>query len=438
MSPMTASTAMQVESHEINPCTVELTVRCAPEQVRTGYEKAYRRAAKRVKVPGFRPGTAPKAILRNYVNADAVKDFAAQEIVSDAYQQAVKDQQLTPQSGPKIELIKLEEESGECEFKAKVPLEPKIELGDYNGLEAIQPGAEVTDQELEDQIQSLRERRATRKKVENRGAESGDLGVISIEPVGEEGKGASFMSVVGQTFPQLDQLLMGMKAEDAKLEDLTFPQDFQEKEWAGKPLKCQVTLRSLSAPELPELTEDFAKQFKTESVEELKARVRDEMSKAKKNWVQDYVNEQLLEELLKKSTIHVADNLWENIADQRMREIAEDAAKEGKTLQSVAETANMTVDQLRERFRHEALLQVKRAVAIKEIFKKEDMKLSKEEIGAQIEQLAHESGLSPQEAFRALKQSGNLGEVEFRAMFDRVLSLLREKGKLTPASAEPK
>jgi len=432
---MTTTAEMQIQSQELNPCTVELTVTCAPEQVRTGYDKAYRRAAKRVKVPGFRPGTAPKGVARKYLNLEEVNRLAAENIVRDAYESAVKERDLAVHGRPAIEITKLDEEAEACEFKAKVPLEPKVELGIYEGLEAVRPDPAITDEELDQQIQSLRERKATRKSIEHRGAEIGDFAVVGILPDGED-KGRNFMTVVGQTFPQLDQLLTGMKSEDAKASDITFPEEFQEKDWAGKLMKVQVTLRSLSAPELPELTEEFAKEFNTESVDELRARIRDEMGRAKANWVQDYVNEQILDELLKNSTIYVPDTMWEDIAQRRVREIAEEAAKDGKTMEDVAAEANMTPEQILERFRSEAQVQVKRAVAIKEIFTKEGLKLSKEEVGEQVAQIARENSVSPQVAFQALKRSGNLGEVEFRAMFQKVMQFLTDKANLTTAEGQ--
>jgi trigger factor len=431
---MTTATQMQIESKEINPCTVELTIKCSPEQVRSGYDKAFRRASKRVKVPGFRPGSAPKAVLKNYVDMGDVNRLAAENIVRDAYESAIQEQGLKPVGRPSISLEKLDEDSESCEFTAKVPLEAKVELGQYVGLEADQPDAAVTDEEVASQIQSLRERKATRKSIEHRGAQIGDFAVVGIVPEGEE-TGRNFMTVVGQTFPQLDQTLTGMAPEDAKAVDLTFPEEFQEKDWAGKPLKVQVTLRSLSAPELPELSEDFAKSYNAESVEELEAKIRTEMARAKSNWVQDYVNEQLLDALMKSSTIHVADTLWEDIAERRVNEIVEEAAKAGKTIDDVATEANMTPDQIKERFRNEAQVQVKRAVAIREIFVKEDMKLSQEDIGAQVAEIARENDMTLQAALQAMKKAGSLGELEFRAMFQKVMAFLTEKAHLSKLPA---
>lgn len=435
---MAAATSMQIESRELNPCTIELKVKCSPEQVKTGYDKAYRRAAKHVKVPGFRPGAAPMAVLKNYVNQEAVKEIAEEFIVKDAFAAAIKEQGLTPQGRPVLEWAKVDEKAGEAEFQIKVPLEPKVELASYEGLEAQVPDDQVTEEQVEQQLETLRERRATRKKVEHRGAENGDFAVVNIQPDESEGEGRNFMTMIGQTFPQLDQLLLGMKAEESKRETVTFPENFQEKDWAGKPMSVQVTLRSLSAAELPELDEDFAKDLNAESLAELRERIRQNLAQATERAIQNYIDDQLLRSLLEQSTIHVPDTLWEGVAARREEELARDAQQEGRTLEEAIAESNMTMEELRMRLRKEAEDSVKRAVAIREIFDREGLKVTNEERAVQIQELARENRMTPEAVVDALKRSGNLGEIEFRAMHDKVLALLREKANLVPALNEPK
>ena len=241
------------------------------------------------------------------------------------------------------------------------------------------------------------------------------------------------MTVVGQTFPQLDQALSGMKAEDTKVVDLTFPDTFQEKDWAGKPMKVDVTLRSLSAAEVPELDEDFAKELNAENVDQLKEGVRLQLGEAKKRMVRDYVNEQLLEEVMKVSTIEVGDTLWEGVAERRLHEMADEAQKENKTLKDIAESNNMSLDELAEKIGERAKAEVKHAVAIRKIFEQEEMKLDQADIRDQIVEIAHENNVTPEEAFRVLKKSGNLAEVEFRAIYNRVLEFLHENASVTKA-----
>ncbi|MEO7454233.1 MAG: trigger factor [Fimbriimonadales bacterium] len=423
---------MKVETTELNPCTIELKVACTSDQVQSAYDKAYRKAAKRVRVPGFRPGAAPKHVAKQYLNLEEVKRIAAEDMIRAAYTQAVKDNDLKPAGQPRIEVTKLDEEASEFEFTAKVPLEPKIELGEYKGLAITAPEEAVTDEELEEQLDMIRNRRATRKTIDHRGAQDGDFAVVGIRAEGED-KDRRFMTVVGQTFPQLDQALSGMKAEDTKVVDLTFPETFQEKDWAGKPMKVDVTLRSLSAAEVPDLDEDFAKELNADNVDDLKERVRVQLAEAKKRMVRDYINEQLLEEVMKVSTIEVADTLWEGVADRRLQEIADDAQKENKTLKDIAESNNMSLEELAVKIGERAKAEVKHAVAIRKIFEAEEMKLEQADIRDQIVEIAQENNITPEEALRALKQSNSLAEIEFRAIYNRVLEFLHQNANVSKA-----
>lgn len=422
---------MKIESTEINPCTVELKVACSPDQVQTAYDKAYRKASKRVRVPGFRPGAAPKHLAKKYLNLEEVQRLAAEDMIRSAYTAALKEKDLKAAGQPRIEVTKLDEEASEFEFTAKVPLEPVVELGEYKGLNITAPDEAVTEAELEEQLENIRKRRATRKAIEHRGAQEGDFAVVGIRAEGED-KDRRFMTVVGQTFPQLDQTLMGMEAEDTKVADLTFPETFQEKDWAGKPMKVDVTLRSLSAAEVPDLDEDFAKELNAESVDQLKESVREQLTEAKKRMVNDYVNEQILEELMKTSKVEVADTLWEGVAERRIHEIANDAQKEGKTLEDIAAANNMSLEELTEKIGERAQAEVKHAVAIRRIFDDEKMKLDQADIRDQIVMIAQENNMTPDDALRALRKNGSLAEVEFRAIYNRVLKFLRDEANLIP------
>lgn len=427
---------MKVESKELNPCTIEMSITCDAETVTAGFEKAYKKAGKRVRVPGFRPGAAPVSMVKKNVNPEEVRRYFLNLVAVPAFEEALKESGLQPHGNPKFQITVLEEDPPKCEFLVKVPLEPKVELGDYLSLTARKPSASVSSEEVDEQIQVLRERKATRKKIEARAAELGDFAVVSIKIDGEEGEGRNFMTVVGQTFPQLDQALLGLRAEEAKNADLTFPGDFQEKDWAGKTLSCQLTLKSLYATELPELGDAFAKEFNTESLDELRSLVEERMKQAKEAWVQDYVTEQLLDGLLERSSIEVPDNLWEGVQEQRLVEIAREAEKAGSNLAEFASERNMSVEQLAHQLGEEAKLQVKRAIAIKEVFRKEGMQLSQDELLAQVEEVAKEHHMSPQAALSVMRRSGNFGEVEFRAIYRRVVDFLTEKANIVDEKSE--
>lgn len=422
---------MQVTREDLNPCTVKLTVVCGEDQVRDGFDKAYKQFAKRVRIPGFRPGHAPKHMVAQSVAKEDLYEAAADNIVRSVFRAALKEQSLEPASQPSVELTALDEDSAKCEFSAKVPLPPVIELAEYKGLAAERPPVQVSDDEVEHQIEELRKRRSTREAITDRGVQEGDVTVVNIKIEGESGEGRTFMTIAGQTFPQLDNALMGMKAEEVKIVDLTFPESFQEADWKGKSEKCQVTVRSVSSMKLPNLDDEFAQSVQADSIDGLRERMRELLAGAKEQMSVEYINEQLLEKLIGSSTIHVPDTMWEQVANRRLYELAVEQQEKGKGMEAYAKEQGMTLPELEEAWRNEAKMHVTRAVAIQEIFKREKMQLANADLNMQLIAMASEYQVKPEEMLEILKKNQALDELQFRAIFAKVANFLRDNAVLT-------
>lgn len=429
---------MQIEREDLNPCTIKLSVKCAPDQVEAGFNKAYKTISKRVRVPGFRPGTAPKAVLAGMVDKNALYETAAEEIVKLAITDALKKEDIKPHEPPTVDVQKLNEDENECEFVAKVPLEPKVELGEYKGVEVTVPKQEVTDKEVEEFLEKLRKGKGKRETVTDRGIQEGDMCVVNLKVDGEEGDGKNFMSVAGETFKALDKALVGMKVEEMKVAELSFPKDFQVKEMAGKKAKVQITIRSVSTMAMPDLDDDFAKEaageLKSESVDELKAKVKERMLAAKMSLHDEFLNESIQETILKNSTVHVPDTMWEAVANQRLREIAGEAQQAGKKIEEVAEEAGMSVEEMVEKWKAEAKVQVQRAVVANTIFKQENLKLTNQDYNDVLMVMARDYQTDPRTLFAFLQKNKALYEVEVRAVYGRTMKFLRDNAKIVEAN----
>ncbi|RYZ58815.1 MAG: trigger factor, partial [Proteobacteria bacterium] len=356
--------AMQVTREDLNPCTVKLTVVLDPEEVQQGYDTAFRQLTKKIKLPGFRPGKAPKAMLENVLPSQDWNEAAAEEIVRKAYAKAVEQEnlQVDRTTSPQVSLDALDQAAKKAEFTAKVPLPPKVELGDYKNLPVTQPPTDVTDEEIDRQIAELQKGRVSREKVADRGATDGDVAVLNLKA--EEGDAKSFVSVVGQSFPALDDAVRGMAVEEMKNVELAFPDDFQVKEWQGQTHTVKVTLNSLSAVSTPALDDSFAQSLQLENIEALKNRLRENIGRAKQQMVRQVLFEGLLEALMERSQVAVSDNMWETLADRRLRETAEEQQKNGKSLDEYAQENGMTVEELVEAWKERAKLEVQRALLI--------------------------------------------------------------------------
>jgi len=427
---------MQVTREDLNPCTVMLNIVCDASQVKEGFDRAFKQIAKTIKLPGFRPGHAPRAMVESLVPKEELFDNAAEIIVRNSFKAALEEQNIEPDqtTRPSVELKLLDDKTEAAEYTVKVPLPPKITLGDYKGLPIEKPTINVTDEEVEKQIEEFRKRKQTREAVTDRGVQEGDVAVVNVKIEGETGEGRNFMTIAGQTFPQLDASLMGMKVEDMKNLEVTFPETFQEKDWAGNTFAIQMTLNSLSGVKLPELDDSFAQSLKTENVEDLKVRVRDSIKRAKEDMLREMVTEQLLEKLHERSEVFVSDNMWEALAERRMRETADEQKKENKTLEMYAAENGMTMEQLKEAWNEKAKLHVERALMIREVFVAEKMELSTNELNDELYVMAQEYDIEPKEMWEMLQKNEAVDELHFRAISRKVANLLDEFAEATPVA----
>jgi trigger factor len=426
---------MQITREDLNPCTVKLDIVCTPEQVEEGFNRAYKAASKNVRIPGFRPGTAPRHLVEAQVNPQAVHELAAEEIVKSTWKKAAEEEKLEPFSNPTVDLKKLDKDEKACEYELKVPLKPIVELTEYKGLTASRPKIDVSDEEVEAQLEKMREGKSKREKVTGRGAQEGDVAVINVKIDKDDSDGRTFMVIVGKTFEGLDAMLSGMEAEDMKRGELKFPKDFQEKEWANKKHEVLLTLRSLSSVAMPELDDDFAKTYNTENVGDLKNRLKEAILAMKKEQADNLVNEQILDSLVQGSTIHVPDAMWEAVANQRLQDYARVLHEQKKTLEDLAKESGQSIEELAENVRHEAKLFVLRAQAIQEIFTKEEMKVTDEDLNEALFAMSREYEMPPKELFEALQKNESTQELVHRSINRKVMKFLNSHANVTEVDA---
>jgi trigger factor len=423
---------MEVTREDLNPCTVRLEIKADEAQVKEAFDKAYKQIAKKVKLPGFRPGHAPRAMLENLISKEELYDQAADNLVRNSYKKLLEEQQIDPDvsTRPTVDITELDHEKNVAQFSFKIPLPPKVTLGDYKGLPLEKPAVEVTDEEIDRQIEEFRKRKQTREAITDRGVQEGDIAVVNIKLQDEEGEGRTFMTIAGQTFKELDEALLGMEVEEMKSLDLNFPDTFQEKDWAGKTHHAQITLNSLSAVKLPDLDDEFAQSLNTESVDDLRQRMRDAIQRAKDSMLRQFVQEQLLDRLHERSEVHVSDNMWESLAYRRLMETAEEQRKAGKTLEDYAKDSGMTVDELSKAWNERAKTEVERALLIREVFVQEKMELSNRDLNEELFSLAEEMEVTPEEMVEILKKNEALDELQFRAISRMVGAYLETEAEV--------
>ncbi len=431
MSSPTA-TSMRVEREELNPCTVVLKVTCSPEQVQAGVKKAIKTLSKRYKVPGFRPGTAPLGVLEQMLSPQDIDAFAQEETINATFKAAIQSEGLQVVDQAQVQNVEFDRAADKCEYTVKVPLAPKVELGEYKGLKAEKFRVEVSEEEIGRQVDELRTR-SGKKKAVDRGIREGDNALVNIKVEGAEGDGRNFMVVAGQTFPDLDVALNGMKTDDIKSVDLEFPEGFAEADLAGTKHKCTVTVRSVSALEMPELDDEFAKTLQLESLDQLRERIKGHIQLAKEKMAQEMVNERLLGGLMANSTVHVADTQWEGVAERRLGEIKEELKQQGATLEGYAQQNGMSEAEFVEAQQAEAKVQVQRAVLLQQVFNKEEMKITDRDTNEQFLRIAYENQVPEADLKKFAKEFGPAirDEIVYRTIYAKVMTLLNESAEIT-------
>lgn len=333
---------------------------------------------------------------------------------------------------PILEEVKFNRAAATCEYTIKVPLAPKVTLGEYKGLSVEKYRVEVSDEEIERQLDELRSRNGAKKAVD-RGIKVGDNALVNIKLDGDEGDGRNFMVVAGQTFEDLDKALEGMEAEEFKSTTLKFPEGFQEADLAGKEVKCTLNVKSVSAIELPDLDDAFAKSLNLESIDTLKDNVKQYIQSAKEQMSTDMVHERLMEQVVNSSEVHVPDTLWEEVAEYRIRDLKIELEAKSATIEQYAEQNGMTVEQLIAAIRESSKANVERAQIIHRIFTSEGMKVTNQDVNSQFLKIAYENRISESELKTFAKQYAQQiqQEVYTRTMNDKVLILLTEKAQIT-------
>ncbi len=432
---------MKVKREDLNPSTVQLAIECSEEQIKAGFDRALRDLSKRVKIPGFRPGKAPKAMVEEAINPQALYENAAENIVRKAYETAAENEKLQPEGQPSVDITefyrggeKLEDgkiADTSFKFTVKVPLAPVVELGDAKGLKAMQPAVEVTDEEISHQIEELRRGQGKKSEVSDRGIQEGDAVVLSLAAGEDDAR--SFMVIAGQTFPDLDKAMLGLVTDDVKAATLNFPDNFQHEAWKSQKLKTKISIKSVSAFQLPELDDEFAQGYNFDNVEALKERVRDGITHVKNNAVRDMLRDQLLDALLDASTVHVADNTWESVVDRRIREMGQELQSRGTTFEAYFKANDVTEDEFMDQLKSDAQLNVRRAVVIQKLFTDNKMSYGQDDVNAIFQQVLAENNVPADQVEAFTKQYGGQirEEVIFRAMTNKVTDLLIESAQIT-------
>ena len=368
-------------------CQLALNVEMEGAETDKYLALALEHLAKRVTLPGFRKGKAPSSLVEQHVGKEAILQEALEHLIPEAYEDALKSESIAAIAEPKIELVQIDP----IIFKAIVPLKPNITPGNYKDIRLEIGKKEITEDDINQVIEQLKLQFGTLVPVD-RAIQYGDI--ISADITGKRGeetilerKDTLYEVAEGAKFPApgFAEKLPGLKKDDETEFDLTFPEDFEAKELAGKQYSFTVKIKEVKEKSLPEVNDEFAKNAGSENVEDLKGKIKSGLqSRADESLKKDFENK-LITMLIEQSTIEFPPVLVEKEIDNIINEEARNFADGPKGLENYLANAKKTMDQHREDLRQGATDRVKAYLVTSKIAEEEKIEVSEDELNEAIE-----------------------------------------------------
>ena len=400
----------ELKSHENNLAKFEFDI--AYDDFAKAVDTVYKRNKNRYRIDGFRQGKVPRKVLEKMYGPEIFYDEAIQLVFPEPYEKAIEELELEPIDQPSVDLDDIEK-GKDIRFKVEVETKPHPELGDYSELIVEDIESEVTDEDVEAELNRQAEENARLIPVEDRAAEEGDT--VNIDFDGyldgerfEGGKAEDYDLVIGSgTFIEgFEDQVIGHKVGDKFDINVTFPDDYQAKEFQGKDAKFEVEINSITSKELPEIDDDFAMDISEfDTLDELKKSLREELAQSKKEFAENTKQNQAIEDLVRKSEVSVPESLVNKEIDIEMQNLDQRLQQMGIGLSQYIEMTQMDVGQIRDQYRAQAEDRVKANLVIDEVALKEGFEVSEDEIEAEINEAASTYGVDDIEKFKEIFKS---------------------------------
>ncbi|MHB0999678.1 MAG: trigger factor [Armatimonadota bacterium] len=419
---------MQVNVEQLDPCKVQLTIEIDPETVTKTIDYVYREYSKVTAVPGFRKGKAPRHLLERFVSEESIKERSIESMVPDAYENAIKQESIEPYADPDIEIVQYEPGKSFI-FKAIVPLPPKIELGEYKGIEVERKAVQITDEDVESQIKYLLESRATTEKVEDRGVQAGDMVIAEVTsaPEGDE-KPEPKRSLIqaGQNVPGFDENIEGLKIGERKSFTVEYPADFSDESLAGKKVEFDISVETIRERHLPELNDEFVASLgQFETVDAMKEDIRSHLIKTAEETADRDVEQKIIDEIVSRSEVNFPDVLVEHEVHHDLEEMQNRLSQQNMNLTDYVKRTGKTPEQFMAELRDQASYRIKIGLSLGEIAEKENLEVTDEDIDNEIDRIAEESNATREAVETFIETRGGRNNVRNSLLNRKIMDYIK-------------
>lgn len=373
----------------------ELEIEISAEDFEAAIEKAYLKARKNIAMPGFRKGKAPRKLIEKEYGEQVFFEDAVNLLYAPVVNGAVEESGLELVTRPEVEVTEISKENG-VKLKATCITKPEVEVKDYKGIEVEKVVNPVTDEDINKQLDALREKNVTVETVDDRAAENGDDVVIDFEGFKDDvafegGKAEDFTLSLGsgQFIPGFEDQIVGHNAGEDFDINVTFPDEYQVKELAGAPAVFKIKLKSISKKVMPELDDDMVKDStEFDTVDEYKADVKKKLEEANEKHADSKVEAKIFDKVIENMTAEIPQVMFDNRVNEMISELEQRLAPQGISLDLYMQYTGQTIDTVKKAYAEQAEKQVKLRLALEKIAKLENIEVTEDELKAEFDKLA--------------------------------------------------
>lgn len=419
-----------------------LTVEVDEKKFDSALDQAFKKVSKDVQVPGFRKGKVPRPIFEQRFGVESLYQNAVDIILPEAYSEAIDEVEITPVDQPEVDIEQIEKGKPFI-FTATVTVKPEVKLGEYKGLEVEDKEASVTDEDVNDELKTLQEKQAELVVKEEGQVEEGDTVVIDFEGYldGEKFEGGSAenhsLEVGSQTFiPGFEEQLVGKTAGEDTEVQVTFPEDYQAEDLAGKEATFKVKIHDIKSKEVPELDDEFAKDVDddVETLDELKEKTKQRLIDEEENEIENQKRETLINQASENSEIDIPEAMVDNELDRMVQEFEQRLQMQGMTMEMYTQFSGQTQDDLKEQMKEDAQKRVQTSLTLEAIAETEELEATEEDVDKQLEEMASQYQMEVDQLRQML--GGNTDALKGDLKLQKAIDFLLENAKLVEPKEE--
>ena len=393
----------------------------------------YRKQVKNISVPGFRKGKAPRSIIEKMYGTGVFYEDAINDLIPDAYTEALKEAAIDTVGQPEFDVVSIDENG--LVLSAKVYVKPEVEIKDYAGIEVEKEVVAVSDEDVDREIETIRERNSREIDVTDRAAEMGDTTVIDFEGfcdgvAFEGGKGTDYALKLGSGsfIPGFEEQIVGKSIDEEFDVNVTFPEEYHAADLAGKPAVFKVKIHAITKVELPELDDDFAKDVSEfDTFDEYKADLKAKIEKRHEAAADNAVEDKLVEALIEKLEADIPEPMFVAETENFVRDYDTRLRSQGLDLNTYFKYTGMNLDALREQMRPQAERQVKARLALEKIAALENLEATEEDVNGEYEKIAAAYGIELEQVKASIDSEAIAADMKVQ----KAMEFVKEKAVIT-------